>query len=100
MDELQELIEKHHNDKRVPYDQIKQLLDNADIEEHIFWNKELIVSYQLENGFTIAGRGAVIDPDNFNLEIGRKVARQDAERQLWQLEGYRLQWQLYEEGLL
>jgi hypothetical protein len=28
---------------------------------------------------------------NFDLEIGRKVAREDAENQLWKLEGYLLQ---------
>lgn len=79
------------NQNRVTQEQIDLLLDNAQTQEHIFWDKELIVSYKLESGFTVAGRGACVDPANFDLEIGRRVARDDAANQLWQLEGYRLQ---------
>lgn len=80
--------------------EIDQLLDTAQTSEKIFWGKELIVSYLLESGFTVSGRSACIDPDNFNLEIGRKYAREDAKSQLWQLEGYRKQVTLREQGLL
>jgi hypothetical protein len=82
------------NNNRVTPQEIEDLLSNAQTEEHIFWNKELAVSYKLASGFTIAGRGACIDPANFDLEIGRKVAREDAASQLWQLEGYRKQLEL------
>lgn len=78
---------------RVTQEQIDRLLDNAETEEHVFYGKELVVSYRLvdRGGFTISGRGAVVDPKNFDLEIGRKVAREQAANQLWQLEGYLLQ---------
>lgn len=79
------------NQNRVTQEQIDALLDKAETQEHTFWDKELVVSYKLESGFTILGRGACVDPANFDLEIGRKVAREDAVNQLWQLEGYRLQ---------
>jgi hypothetical protein len=85
---------------KVTQEQINHLLDTAEIQEHIFWDKELLVSYKLQNGFTISGRGACVDPNNFDIEIGRKVARENAEHQLWQLEGYLLQQKLYEQGLL
>jgi Phage protein (N4 Gp49/phage Sf6 gene 66) family len=86
------------SDNRVTPEQIKALLDSAETQEHVFWSKELFVSYKLSSGFTVTGRGACIDPANFNLEIGRKVAREDAENQLWQLEGYRKQIELHEAG--
>lgn len=70
---------------------IKSLLDNAETQEVVFWNKELVVSFKLESGFTVLGRGVCVDPANFNLEVGRKVARENAENKLWELEGYRLQ---------
>ena len=79
------------NQNRVTQEQIDLLLDNAQTQEHTFWDKELVVSYKLESGFTVTGRGACVDPANFDLEIGRRVARDDAASQLWQLEGYRLQ---------
>lgn len=87
-------------DNKITPDQIKALLDEAETQEHIFHGKELIVSYKLKCGFTVSGRGACVDPSNFDLEIGRKVAREDAENQMWKLEGYRLQWKLFEERRL
>jgi len=75
----------------VTQEQITALLDEAETQEHTFWGKELVVSYKLKSGFTILGRGACVDPANFVLEVGREWARKDAERQLWQLEGYILQ---------
>lgn len=80
---------------KVTKEQIEKLLNEAETEEHIFWNKELQVSYKLECGFTVTGRAACVDPKNFDLEFGRKIAREKAEDQLWALEGYRLQWDLY-----
>lgn len=82
------------SNNRVTQEEIDALLDASETQEHIFWDKELIVSYKLPSGFTIAGRAACIDPANFDLEIGRKVARENAEHQLWQLEGYRKQLEL------
>jgi hypothetical protein len=61
----------------------------------VFWSKELLVSYKLPNGFIISGRAACVDPTNFNLEVGRTVARKQAETTLWMLEGYLLQDYLY-----
>lgn len=84
----------------VTADEIEQLLDEATIEECVFWGKELVVSYCLKTGFTIAGRSACIDPANFVMEVGRQLCRQDAERQLWQLEGYRKQFDLFNSGEL
>ena len=83
------------NSNRVTQEEITALLNAAQTQEHTFWDKELVVSYKLVSGFTIAGRGACVDPANFNLEIGRQVARRDAESQLWQLEGYRKQLELF-----
>lgn len=44
----------------------------------------------LENGFTLIGKSAPASPVNFNLELGRKLAYEDAIRQMWPLEGYAL----------
>lgn len=88
------------NSNRVTQEQISQLLDSAETQEHTFWGKELVVSYKLSSGFTVCGRGACVDPANFDVEIGRRVAREDAENQLWRLEGYRLQAELHQRGTL
>lgn len=44
----------------------------------------------LHNGFTVVGTSAVVSPENFDAEIGRKIARADAVNQMWPLLGFRL----------
>jgi hypothetical protein len=44
----------------------------------------------LRNGFTVTGQSACVSPENFDAEIGRRVAREDAIRQVWPLMGYAL----------
>lgn len=79
------------NNNSVTQEEINNLLDTAQRQECVFWSKELVVSYKLNNGFIVSGRSACIDPANFDLDIGREIARKDVEKQLWQLEGYRKQ---------
>ncbi len=42
----------------------------------------------LQNGFTVTGESACASPENFDVAIGRKIARQNAEQKIWALEGY------------
>lgn len=44
----------------------------------------------LRNGFTVTGESACASPWNFDPEIGRKIARQNAEQKIWPLMGYAL----------
>jgi hypothetical protein len=80
----------------VTKEQIESLLEKSETQEHIFWGKELAVSYKLPSGFTVLGCAACVDPANFDIEKGREIARQKAIDQLWQLEGYMLQVNLNE----
>lgn len=48
----------------------------------------------LKNGFTVTGESACASPDNFNAEIGRKIARENAINKLWPLMGYELKCRL------
>jgi hypothetical protein len=50
----------------------------------------------MQNGFTIIGKSAPASAANFNAELGRKLAYEDAIRQLWPLEGYALRERLSE----
>ncbi|MEM9150633.1 MAG: Gp49 family protein [Cyanobacteria bacterium P01_F01_bin.3] len=82
---------EERTERKVPLGRIDALLNAADVQEHVFWGKELVVSYRLPSGFTVLGRGACVDPQQFDINIGRQVAREMAANELWQLEGYRLQ---------
>ena len=44
----------------------------------------------LKNGFTVTGESACASPENFDAEIGRKIARANAVQKIWPLMGYEL----------
>lgn len=50
----------------------------------------------LRNGFTVTGESACASPENFDAEIGRKIARQNAVQKIWPLEGYLLKQRLHD----
>lgn len=51
----------------------------------------------LNNGFTVTGESACASPENFDAEIGRKIARENAINKVWMLEGYLLKQQLHDD---
>ncbi len=50
----------------------------------------------LRNGFTVTGESACASPENFDAELGRKIARQNAVNKVWPLMGYALKQRLCE----
>jgi hypothetical protein len=52
----------------------------------------------LRNGFTVTGESACVSPENFDPEIGRQLARQNAVAKIWPLMGYALKDRLHREG--
>ena len=52
----------------------------------------------MKNGFTVIGKSAPASPENFNVDLGRKFAYEDAVRQLWPLMGFALRDRLANEG--
>ncbi|PIW09583.1 MAG: hypothetical protein COW39_04210 [Comamonadaceae bacterium CG17_big_fil_post_rev_8_21_14_2_50_60_13] len=44
----------------------------------------------LKNGFTVTGESACASRENFDAEIGRKIAKQNAVQKIWPLMGYAL----------
>lgn len=51
----------------------------------------------MKNGFTVIGKSAPAAPENFNADLGRKLAYEDAVKQLWPLMGYALRERLAQE---
>ena len=48
----------------------------------------------LRNGFTVTGESACASPENFDAEVGRKIARANAISKVWPLMGYELRGKL------
>ena len=51
----------------------------------------------LRNGFTVTGESACASPENFDAEIGKKIARQNAVGKIWPLMGYELKQRLSQQ---
>lgn len=52
----------------------------------------------LRNGYSVTGESAAASPENFDREIGEKIARDNARDKIWALEGYLLRERLHAEG--
>lgn len=74
---------------RVTPSRIDQVILGQDY--HVFPGTTLtICCLTLANGFTVTGESACASPENFDAELGRKIARDNAKQKIWALEGYAL----------
>ncbi|MDM1302030.1 Gp49 family protein [Acinetobacter indicus] len=53
----------------------------------------------LRNGFTVTGESACASPENFDPEVGRKIAYGNAREKIWLIEGYLLKEKLHQAKL-
>lgn len=84
-----EIQEKNLNAPRLTPDLIDAAIKEEDY--HVFEKTCLTVCcLTLRNGFTVTGESACASPENFDAEIGRKIARDNARNKIWMLEGYLL----------
>lgn len=84
-----EIMEKGLNAPRLTPEKIDSVI--ADEAYHVFGKTSLTVCcLTLKNGFTVTGESACASPENFNAELGRKIARDNARNKIWALEGYLL----------
>ena len=70
-----------------------QMIDDAIASEqyHVFPGTTMTVcALTLRNGYIVTGESAAASPENFDKEIGRKIARDSARNKIWALEGYLL----------
>lgn len=70
----------------------------ASTEFVVHKNVLTIAIVTMKSGFFVVGKSAPASPENFNAELGRKFAREDAIRQLWGFEGYALRERLSERA--
>ena len=69
------------------------MIDEAISSEqyHVFPGTTMTVcALTLRNGYIVTGESAAASPENFDKEIGRKIARENARNKIWALEGYLL----------
>lgn len=61
------------------------------VQYHVFVGTCMTVCCMtLQNGFQVTGESACASPENFDKEIGEKIAFRNAREKIWGLEGYLL----------
>lgn len=91
-----EIQEKGLNAPRLTPDHIDNTITGVDY--HVFPGTTVTVCLlTLRNGYTVIGESACASPENFDQELGRKIARDNARNRIWQLEGYLLRERLHNE---
>ncbi len=84
-----EIQEKDLNAPRVTPEHLENVIQSE--QYHVFPNSTFTSCLlTLKNGFTVHGESACASPENFDAELGRKIARDNAKNKIWMLEGYLL----------
>lgn len=72
---------------RVTFDQLQANIVGKKFIQHDLLT---ICVLTLANGFTVLGQSACAVPGNFKLDVGQRLAEQDAQNKIWALMGYEL----------
>lgn len=78
---------------RVTEESIKEKIDFV---RYLQDDIHTIALIQMCNGFVFVGHSAPADPRNYDFEVGKRYAYENAFRQIWSHEGYILRDKLYD----
>lgn len=93
----QQIQDKGLNEPRLTPDDISKVIESE--EFYIFPNTAVTVCLlHLVNGSKTVGYSACVSPGNFDTEIGQNIARENARKGIWELEGYLLKQRLYDDA--
>lgn len=102
MNRNEEMVEQEIQDKGLVAPRLSpQMIDAAIVsgQYHVFPGTTVTVCcLTLRNGYTVVGESACASPENFDQELGQKIAHDNARNKIWQLEGYLLRQRLHEIG--
>jgi hypothetical protein len=104
MSENEQAIEAEIRDKglsapRLSPEQIDAVITGEDY--HVFPGTTVTVCcLRLKNGFAVIGESAAVSLENFDAEIGKKIARGNARDKIWALAGYALRERLAERDAM
>lgn len=88
-----EIREKGLTAPRITPDRLEEVIVSE--QYHVFPNTTFTACLlTLQNGYTVLGESACASKDNFDADLGRKIARENAKNKIWSLEGYLLRQRL------
>lgn len=80
---------------RVTLDRIHRRIQHVEYFHPELTPHATVAVVTMVNGFIVLGMSAPADAGNFDAELGERLAREDAVRQIWKLEGYLLREQIH-----
>ena len=93
----QEIKDKGLIGPRIRPDNLDQIIKQEDY--YVFpGTANTICLLTLINGFTLVGHSSCVSIENFDEEIGRKIARSNARDKIWGFLGYQLKEDLYKNS--
>lgn len=95
----QEIQAKGLNAPRVTPENLHKAIKDVEIVKHVSTSGQTLrwAVLTMQNGFAVTGKPSCsVSPENDNQELGEKIAIQNAQDEVWALEGYALKQKLYE----
>ena len=86
------------SDIKITKERIDALLSEADIRTLTLFGKCTVVTAKLKNGFVLTADSACVDPANYDKRTGERICLEHIANKLWKLEGYRLQWDVFNKA--
>lgn len=90
------VFEKVASPISVTAEQVQEIMNHSTVTVQTLHGKCTIVTCKLPNGFVIVESSACVDPANYDEKMGTEICINRIKDKVWELEGYRLQANLYE----
>ena len=87
--QLQEALDKSPSQLRVTPEMLDSRIASVGYQV-LAGTSVTICNLTLDNGFSVRGESACVDPANFNRDVGQTIAYNNAKNKLWQLFGFLL----------
>lgn len=87
-DEQSAAVQKTPN--RVTLEKLEENIESTEFINPASAPQFTIAIVKLKNGYVVTGESAPADPANFNADLGKQFALENAKRKIWPLMGYAL----------
>lgn len=98
IDEFNKYFVKYEEPKPITVtpDRIEQVMNDSKVAVQTLFGKCTVVACQLPSGFVIVESSACVDPKNYDEKMGIEICMNRIKDRVWEMEGYKLQTDLYE----
>lgn len=83
----------------ITQEHIDKIMENSTFDVDTLFGKCTMVACKLPNGFVIVESSACVSPENYDYKMGEEICIKKIKDKVWELEGYRLQEELYRESV-